>query len=110
MLDLYAYFFQKWVHIEETDETKYMSFLMKDKELVARNNEIWEIVTNSIKKEFNSEPGYNEKYLKAKMKSCNGILIKFFTGIKYQKKDSQVTYLSVILIESVFRTDKNYYP
>ena len=31
--------------------------------------EFWEKVKNSIKKEFDSEPLYNEKYLKAKIKS-----------------------------------------
>ena len=38
------------------DETKYMSFLIKDDELLEKYNEIWEKVKNSIKKEFDSEP------------------------------------------------------
>ena len=38
------------------DETKYISFLIKDDELLQKYNEIWEKVKNSIKKEFNSEP------------------------------------------------------
>ena len=41
-----------------------MSFLMKDDELLEKYNEIWEKVSNSIKKEFYSEPVYNEKNLK----------------------------------------------
>ena len=36
-----------------------------------RYNEIWKKVENSLKKEFDSEPVYNEKYLKAKIKSFN---------------------------------------
>ena len=35
-------------------------------------NEIWEKVKNSIKKEYYSEPVYNEKYIKPKIKSYNG--------------------------------------
>ena len=46
-----------------------MSFLIKDDELLEKYNGIWEKVKNSIKKEFDSEPLYNEKYLKAKIKS-----------------------------------------
>ena len=46
------------------DETKYTSFLIKDDELLEKYNEIWEKVQNSIKKEFESKPVYNEKYLK----------------------------------------------
>ena len=38
------------------DETKYLSFLIKDDELLAKYNEIWEKVNNSLKKEFDSEP------------------------------------------------------
>ena len=41
-----------------------MSFLMKDDELLEKYNEIWEKVSNSIKKEFYIEPVYNEKNLK----------------------------------------------
>ena len=46
-----------------------MSFLIKDDELLEKYNGIWEKIKNSIKKEFDSEPLYNEKYLKAKIKS-----------------------------------------
>ena len=49
-----------------------MSFLIKDYELLEKYNEIWEKVKNTNKKEFNSEPVYNEKYLKAEIKSYNG--------------------------------------
>ena len=45
------------------DETKYMSFLIKNHELLEKYNEIWEKVSNSIKKGLYSEPVYNEKYI-----------------------------------------------
>ena len=57
-----------------------MSFLIKDDELIEKYNEIWGKIKNSIKKELDSEPVYNEKYLKAKIKPYNGKIIK------YQKK------------------------
>ena len=44
-----------------------MSCLIKDDELLETFNEIWEKVCNSIKKGFDSEPVYNEKYLKTKI-------------------------------------------
>ena len=43
-----------------------MSFLIKDDELAEK---IWDNVRNSIKNEFDRESGYNEKYLKTKIKS-----------------------------------------
>ena len=74
------------MHIEKTDETKHISFLIKDNELLERYNEIWEKVKNSLKKEFDCEPVDNEKYVKAKIKSYNGKINTIFTIIKYQKK------------------------
>ena len=53
---------------QDLDETKYMSFQIKDKKLLEKCNEIWEKVKNRLKKEIDSEPAYNEKYLKAKNK------------------------------------------
>ena len=43
------------------DETKYMSFLIKDNKLLEKYNQISVKVGNSMKKEFDSEPVYNEK-------------------------------------------------
>ena len=90
-------------------ETKYISILIKDDELSEKYNEIWEKVKNSLKKEFDSEPVYNEKYLKAKTKSCNGKINTNFHDNKIPKEGSQFICLTVILIHSVFRTDKIYY-
>ena len=82
------------------DETKHIYFLIK-------GNEIWGKVKNSLRKEFDNEPVYNEKYLKAKIKSYNGIINTNFHKSKIPKS---IHLLSVILIDSVFRTGKKYYP
>ena len=71
------------------DETKYMSLLIKDDELLKKCNEIWEKVKNSIEKEFDSEPVYNEKYLKVKIKSSNGKINTKFCKNKMEKEVSQ---------------------
>ena len=91
------------------DKTKYMSFLMIEYELLEKFNEIWEKVKNSIKKKFDSELVYNEKYLKAKIKSYNGKINTHFHTNKIPKESSTFICLSVIVIGSVFRTGKNYY-
>ena len=62
-----------------------MSFLIKDDELLEKYNEIWEKVKNIIKKEIDSEPVYNEKYLTAKKNYIMEKSTKIFTIIKYQK-------------------------
>ena len=74
---------------------------MKDKEFLEKYNEILEKFSNMIKK-INSELIYNKKYVKAEKKSHNE---------KINTKDcSQCIHISVILIDSVYTKDKNYYP
>ena len=68
------------------DESKYMSFLIKDDELLEKYNETWEKVSKSIKKEFDSEPVYKEKYIKTKIKNYRRNSTQIMTKIKYQKK------------------------
>ena len=43
--------------VKSFDETEYMSLLIKDDKLLT-------IANNSVKKEFDREPVYNQKYLK----------------------------------------------
>ena len=71
-------------YIEETMMKLNMSFLIKDDRLLEKHNKIWGKVKNSIKKEFHSEPVYNEKYLKTKIKSYNEKINTQFTTIKYE--------------------------
>ena len=68
------------------DETKCMSFFIKDDKLLGKYNEIWEKVRNNIKKEFDSEPVYNGKYLRAKIKSYKGKINTNFHNNKIPKK------------------------
>ena len=87
-----------------------MSFLIEDDELFKKYNEIWEKGKSSIKKEFSSKPVYNEKYLKAKIKSYNRKINTNFHNNEILREGSQFICLSVILIDSIFRIGKNYYP
>ena len=80
------------------DETKCMSFLIKDNELLEKYNEIWRKVKNSLKKEFESEPVCNEKYLKSKIKSCNGKINTNSHNNKISREVSQFICLLVIFI------------
>ena len=78
-------------------------FQKKDDELLQKYNEIWQY-------EFDSKPIYNERYLKVKIKSSNGEINTNLHNNKLSKKGLQDICLSVILLGSIFRTGKNYYP
>ena len=55
-------------------------------------------VRNIVKKNFSSELVYSTKYLKAEKKP------------KKNKGGFQCLYAPVILIDSIYRKDRNYYP
>ena len=59
-------------------------------------------ISNIMKKKFNSELIYSKKYLKAEK--------NLITKKSAQKECSQYIYISVILIDSVYIKDNNYYP
>ena len=58
---------------------------------------------------FDSEPVYNEKYLKTKGKSDKGKISTSFHDIGILKEASYYIWLSVILIDSAFKIGKTYY-
>ena len=60
-----------------------------------------------VSKKFYSEPVYNKKYLKAKIKSCSGKININFHNNKIPKEGSQFICLLVILTDSVFGKGKN---
>ena len=95
---------------KDFDETKYVSSLIKDDELLEKYNKIQKKVKIIIEKEFDSEPVYNEKYLKAKTNSYNRKINTNFDNNKIPKEGSQFICLSVTQIDSVFRTGKICYP
>ena len=72
--------------------------------------EIWDKIKGLIKKEFNSEPVYNDKYIKTKIKIYN----KVYTNFEHNKlpwDNKYFTCLSVILLYSIFvNSDEEYYP
>ena len=65
-----------------------MPFLIKDDQLLEKYNEILEKVKNSVKRDFNSETVYNEKYLKGKINSYNGKINTRFHNNKIPKEGS----------------------
>ena len=65
-----------------------------------------------MKIEFNSEPVYgdNDKSIKTKIKIYGGSVITNFQGKKMPKEKAACKCLSVIIVESVIKAKKKYYP
>ena len=75
---------------KDFDKAKCMSFLIKNENLLEKYNSIWKKVSNIIKKEFDSKPVYNKKYLKTKTKSYNARHNTFFHNNEIPKEGSHI--------------------
>ena len=67
-------------------------------------------MSRSIKKEFDSESIYIKKYLRIQIKSYSRKISTNFQNNKVAKEGSQCIFQSVIMINSIFKIDKNHYP
>ena len=74
--------------------------------MLEKYNEIWDKASNTIKKRFDSD----EKYLKTEIKSYKGKISTNFHIDKIPKEGSHCIWLSAILIDSVLKMGKSYYP
>ena len=88
-------------------QTKWMYFLIKDDELLQKQNTIWDKVSGDIKKEFDSRPVYKPEFLKTKIKSHGDEVTDFFDK-KVPKIDSRHTSLAVISLYSALKKDDSY--
>ena len=74
--------------------SKYMNLLVNDKVILKKYFEIWNKIKSLIKKEFNSEPVYNDKYIKTKMKIYND---RVYTNFQHNKILNDNEYVHVYL-------------
>ena len=84
---------------------KNMSFLIK-------NNEVWKknVVKNKLSIKFNSEPIYENKYLKAKVREFDGDIKTNFLSNGLPEENTYYTCIACITIDSVLKINKKNYP
>ena len=87
-----------------------MSFLIKDDEVWEKYEEIWNVIKNKLGIKFHSEPIYEQKYLKAKVREFDGNIKTNFLGNGIPKENMHYTYIACIIIDSVMKINKKNYP
>ena len=80
----------------------------EDDELLKKYNTVWYKISTDIKK-IDSEPAYNKKILKTKIKSDGDEVTDFYDN-KNPKVDSNPSYLTVISLDSTLKKYENHYP
>ena len=86
-----------------------MSFLIKDDEVGEKYEQIWDVIKNKLKIKFHSEPVYEYKYLKTKVREYDGVIKTNFLGNGIPKENMHYTCIACITIDSVMKMDKKYF-
>ena len=89
-----------------------MSFKVSDNKLLKKYNKIWGKIRNLMNIEFDSEPVYGDgdKYIKTKIKMFDDRVNTNFQSNKVPKDNVSYKCLSLIMLDSVIRVNKKYYP
>ena len=69
------------------DGGKNMSFKIEDDNIFLKYNEIWNNIKNTLNIRFHSQPIYDEKYIKTKVKAFSDLINTVFQTMKFQKKE-----------------------
>ena len=88
---------------------KNMSFFIKDDEVWEKFEKIWDVIKNKLGIKFHSEPIYEQKYLKAKVKEFDGKTRTNFLGNGVPKENVHYTCIACITIDSAMKPSKKYY-
>ena len=59
-----------------------MSFKTEENDMFSKYNEIWSKIKKALKIKFHGQPIYDEKYIKSKVKTFNGV-INIVLGLSY---------------------------
>ena len=99
-------------YVKNFDSNKTMSLRVDDNKLLKKYDKIWEMISDLLNLEFDSEPVYgdSDKYIKTKIKMYEDKVNTNFQGKDVPKEDASYKCLSLIVLESVIRVSKKYYP
>ena len=99
-------------YVRKLEGNTKMSFQISDKQLLKKYNQIWKRVEKLLKIEIDSKHVYgdNDKYIKTKIKIYDGSVNTNFRGKKIAKDKATCKSLSIIMLDSVVKAKKEYYP
>ena len=89
---------------------KNMSFIMDDKEVYAKYNEIWNVIKKLLKLTFTVHPIRDDKYMLVKLKIFNRINIATFANDVVPMDKNHYICIPAIDIDSVLKVDNRVYP
>ena len=89
---------------------KNMSFKIESEDVYLKYAEIWNKIKTILNVKFHSQPIYDDKYIKTKVKTFNNTINTLCSGDKIPKERIHYVCISAIYINSVLKTEKENYP
>ena len=89
---------------------KNMSLLIKNDEVWQKYEDIREVIKNKLGVKFHSQPIYENKYLKAKVRELNCDIKTNFLGNGLPKENMYYTCIACITVDSVLKMNEKNYP
>ena len=87
---------------------KIMSFLADD-DLIFKYNKIWKKIKKLLGVEFDSQPVYDEKYIKTRVKTFEDKVITKYTDNEIEKERTHYSCIAVICADPVIKLGKENY-
>ena len=99
-------------YVRKFDGNTTMTFKISDKKLLKRYYQIWKRVKKLLKIELDSEPVYgdNDKYIKTKTIIYKNSMFTIFQDKNMPKEKVPCKCVSIIMLDSVIKAKKKYYP
>ena len=89
---------------------KSMPSKIEDESVYFQYTEIWNKIKNSLNVRFHSQPVYDEKYIKTKVKEFSSKINTFLSGNEISKERNHYICIAAICIDSVLKVDEKNYP
>ena len=79
--------------------------MIKNDKVWEKYDETWDAIKNKLGIKFHSEPAYEYKYLKAKVREFNGVIKTNFFSNDIPIENMHYTCITCITIDSVLKID-----
>ena len=87
-----------------------MSYMIEDDKVWNKYDKIWNLIKDKVDITFHSEPVYEYKYLRTKVREVDSLIKTNFLGNGVPKGNMHYACIACISIDSVMKMGKKHFP
>ena len=85
---------------------KNLSFKIEDERLYLKYAEIWNMIKKPLNTKLHSQPIYDDKYIKTKVKAFSSMINTLFSGTDIPRERNHYICIEAFCIDSILRIEK----